>query len=105
MEEVVGYIQGLLDGSLYVKVKKKDFLYGSIGVVNVICFILLVIFNYVEYMFLVSSDLGNFMVFIKIDKIDEFVFGVFSVFQVVFVVLSFQEKWELDCLLSGFGLE
>ncbi|XP_048200745.1 tensin-1 isoform X10 [Perognathus longimembris pacificus] len=101
MEEVVGHTHGPLDGSLYAKVKKKDSLNGTTGVVAATRPALSATPNHVEHTLSVSSDSGNSTASTKTDKTDEPGLGTAS----VPTSLSPQEKQELDRLLSGFGLE
>lgn len=97
----MGHTQGPLDGSLYAKVKKKDSLNGSTGAVNATRPALSATPNHVEHTLSVSSDSGNSTASTKTDKTDEPAPGPSS----APVVLSPEEKRELDRLLSGFGLE
>ncbi|XP_054556047.1 tensin-1 isoform X2 [Talpa occidentalis] len=101
VDEVVGHTQGPLDGSLYAKVKKKDGLLGSTGAVDAARPALSATPNHVEHTLSVSSDSGNSTASTKTDKTDETAPGPSS----AAVVLSPEEKRELDRLLSGFGLD
>ncbi|KAM9010232.1 tensin-1 isoform 1-T1 [Ara ararauna] len=102
LEKEVGHTQGPLDGSLYAKVKKKDSLHGSTGVVNAARLLLSAAPNHVEHTLSVSSDSGNSTASTKTDRTDEPGAPAVPGGQ---AVLSPEEKRELDRLLVGFGLE
>lgn len=91
-------MQGFVDGSFYVKVRKKSFLdFGILGGFQVI--LVINSLDYSDYILFVSSDFGYFIVFVRMDKMEEcLVLGIRR-------GLSVQEKVELDQLFSGFGLE
>ncbi|XP_044294141.1 tensin-1 isoform X5 [Varanus komodoensis] len=104
MEEV-GHTQGPLDGSLYAKVKKKDSLHGSTGAVNTNRITLSAAPNHIEHTLSVSSDSGNSTASTKTDKTDEQTVPVApSSSGGNNLILTPEEKRELDSLLSGFGL-
>ncbi|KAF7241758.1 Tensin [Varanus komodoensis] len=101
----VGHTQGPLDGSLYAKVKKKDSLHGSTGAVNTNRITLSAAPNHIEHTLSVSSDSGNSTASTKTDKTDEQTVPVApSSSGGNNLILTPEEKRELDSLLSGFGL-